>query len=218
VPTASPEPPPATPTAIPTSPATATSAAIDSIDTTEPTPTTEATAETEPTPEASPTPARVSPSRLVIPAINLEAPVITVAYENFTIGGQPVTTWAVPDYFAAGWHHTSAPPGQVGNTVLNGHQNIFSGVFRDLTEIQEDDEIFVYVGDREYQYRVVEKHLLSEEGQPLSVRVENARWIMPTDDERLTLVTCAPDTASTHRLIVVALPVQTTPTPALPIQ
>jgi len=38
------------------------------------------------------------------------------------------------------------------------------------------------------------------------VRQENARWIAPTDDERLTLVTCWPYTNNTHRVVVVAKP------------
>jgi LPXTG-site transpeptidase (sortase) family protein len=144
---------------------------------------------------------------LLIPTINLEAPIIKVGYANLKINGQPVTTWAVPETYAVGWHHSSAPPGQPGNTVLNGHQSGGSGVFRNLTALQPDDEIFIRMGDTTYHYRVAERHILEEEGQPLAVRAANARWIMPTGDERLTLVTCAPDFQTTHRLIVVALPV-----------
>ena len=38
--------------------------------------------------------------------------------------------------------------------------------------------------------------------------MENAAWIMPSEDERLTLVTCWPYTSNTHRLIIVARPVE----------
>jgi len=38
------------------------------------------------------------------------------------------------------------------------------------------------------------------------VRRQNARWIAPTTDERLTLVTCWPYTGNSHRLIIVAKP------------
>ena len=181
--------------------------------TTLPSPTPTAVEQDPPTPTWTPTapalapePASTVPDRLVIPAINLEAPIITVGYVNYTINGQTATTFAVPDHFAAGWHHTSAPPGNPGNTVLNGHQLINGGVFRDLEALRNDDEIIVYSGDAAHHYRVAEQHLLAEEGQPLSVRVENARWIMPTGDERLTLVTCAPYGKSSHRLIIVARP------------
>jgi sortase A len=37
-------------------------------------------------------------------------------------------------------------------------------------------------------------------------RLENARWIGPFPDERLTLVTCWPYTNNTHRVIVIAKP------------
>ena len=42
---------------------------------------------------------------------------------------------AVPDFFAAGWHTDSTPPGFPGNTVLNGHHNIYGEVFRDLDKV-----------------------------------------------------------------------------------
>ena len=38
-------------------------------------------------------------------------------------------------------------------------------------------------------------------------RVENAGWVLPTDDERLTLITCWPYESNTHRLVLVAKPV-----------
>jgi sortase A len=170
----------------------------ESIASSAPTPTTGPVATSEESP--------VGPNRLVIPAIDLEAPIITVGYDSITVDGQRVNTWAVPNFYAVGWHHTSAPPGEPGNTVLNGHQNIQGGVFRDLSALQTDDEIIVYADGTPYHYRVAERHLLAEEGQPLSVRIQNAHWIMPTDDVRLTLVTCAPEASSTHRLIIVARP------------
>ena len=49
-------------------------------------------------------------------------------------------------------------------------------------------------------------HLLEEKGMPEEVRRSNAQWIAPTDDERVTLVTCWPYTSNTHRLVIVAKP------------
>jgi sortase A len=129
-----------------------------------------------------------------------------VGLQELILSGQKVTTWAVPAYFAAGWHNASALPGYGGNVVLNGHQSIYGGVFHNLTDLSDNDEIVLYAGDKAFRYYVTERHLLAEEGQPLAVRIQNAKWIMPTAAERLTLVTCAPDAQSTHRLIVVALP------------
>jgi sortase A len=163
-------------------------------------------------PKPSPPPPesfRAPPTRLRIPAINLDAPVVTVGFVNSEFEGQPITTWIVPDTLAAGWHHTSAPLGGAGNTVLNGHQDVHGGVFRDLARAQVNDEIIVYAGDTAHCYRIAERHFLEEEGQSLQVRAQNAQWIMPTQDERLTLVTCAPYPQNTQRLIVVALPART---------
>ncbi len=161
--------------------------------------------------EKSPTPVPAlfpgaTPTRLVIPAIHLEAPIIPVGLTHYQVNGQAATTWAVPDHLAVGWHDTSALPGQGGNTVFNGHQDIYGGVFENLDQLNNGDEILVYADAVAYRYRVTEKHLVADEGQPSAVRARNVRWILATPDERLTLVTCAPAPHSDHRLIVVARP------------
>jgi sortase (surface protein transpeptidase) len=55
---------------------------------------------------------------------------------------------------------------------------------------------------------VVERYILKEAGMPLSVREKNAQWIAPTNDTRLTLVTCWPYywPGNSHRVVVVARP------------
>jgi hypothetical protein len=42
--------------------------------------------------------------------------------------------------------------------------------------------------------------------ESLEIRLDNGRWILPTEDERLTLVTCWPEDSNSHRLIIVAVP------------
>ncbi|RMF36141.1 MAG: sortase [Chloroflexi bacterium] len=158
------------------------------------------------TPPPTPDPASLIPVRLVIPAINLDAPVVPVGWETKEVNGQLVSTWIVPNAREAGWHKTSALPGEPGNTVLNGHHNIYGEVFRDLVELEPGDAIYLYTGQRVYHYQVTERHILKEKGEPIEVRIQNAQWIMPTDDERLTLITCWPYTNNTHRLVVVARP------------
>ncbi|HOG80388.1 MAG TPA: sortase, partial [Anaerolineaceae bacterium] len=49
--------------------------------------------------------------------------------------------------------------------------------------------------------------ILPERNQPVEQRIENARWIEPSVDTRLTLITCWPYESNTHRLVVVARPV-----------
>jgi len=111
--------------------------------------------------------------------------------------------------YAAGWHETSAPLGVPGNTVLNGHNTTNGEVFRDLYTLEIEDTITVYADDASYTYAVTETLLLPEAGQPLDVRRQNARYVMPTGDERLTLVTCHPYGSLRYRLIVIARPVAT---------
>ena len=142
------------------------------------------------------------PTRLVIPAINLDAPIEPVGWSQ--ING--VSTWDIPNHFAADWLETSAPWGRPGNTVLDGHHNMAGEVFRRLVDLKAGDVIEVYANDRVRVCEVTALHILLDRDQPLVVRRQNAAWIQPTLDERLTLVTCWPYTSNTHRLIVVAVP------------
>jgi LPXTG-site transpeptidase (sortase) family protein len=146
------------------------------------------------------------PERLVIASIALEAPVMPVHYRDIEVGGQVYHQWRVPSEFAAGWQDTSARLGLPGNTVLNGHHNAYGRVFENLAELRTGDVIQVYSGEWEYRYVVAAKLLLPERGQRLEVRMENARWLAASEDERLTLVTCWPAESNTHRLIVIAYP------------
>jgi sortase A len=136
----------------------------------------------------------------------VDAPVVTVTWETMEVDGQEQPAWEVPGMYAAGWHDTSAPLGVPGNTVLNGHNTTNGEVFRDLYTLEAGDSITVYSGDTPYRFSVAEVLILPEAGQPLEVRIENARYILPTDDERLTLVTCHPYGSLRNRLIAIAYP------------
>ncbi|MBE2220435.1 MAG: sortase [Anaerolineae bacterium] len=151
-----------------------------------------------------------SPVRIVIPAIDLDAPVERIGVEAVVHDGQTYYQWLVPEEYVAGWHENSARLGQPGNTVLNGHHNVNGEVFRDLVDLEEGDELIMYDENQAYTYRVTTKEILPERGQPIEVRLENAHWIAPTEDERITLITCWPYTDNSHRLVVVAEPIKTT--------
>jgi LPXTG-site transpeptidase (sortase) family protein len=142
------------------------------------------------------------PTRIVIPAIKLDAPVETTGWH--TVNG--ISQWDVPDHFAAGWLMTSAPLGKPGNTALTGHHNMAGEVFRDLVKLKRGDEITIYSNDKPYYYEITARKILPERGQPEKVRLENAHWIQSTTDERITLITCWPYTSNTHRLIIIAKP------------
>jgi sortase A len=146
---------------------------------------------------------------LVIPRLNLDVPIEPVGLIASAVA-PGVYEWAVPDYKAAGWLNTSAPLGVAGNTVLDGHHNIAGEVFRDLWTLQAGDEISLgRAGDLQV-YEVAEVLILPERDQPLSVRLENARYIQPSTDERVTLVTCWPYNDNSHRAVVIAHPRQQT--------
>lgn len=159
-----------------------------------------------PAPGPSPTPTPALPTRIVIPDIGVDAPVVPVSWQTAEGDDSAQMAWEVPDMYAAGWHQTSAPLGVPGNTVLNGHNTTHGEVFRDLYTLKAGDTITVYSGNTPHTYGVGEILILPEGGQPIEVRVENARYILPTDDERLTLVTCHPYGSLRYRLIVIAHP------------
>jgi sortase A len=149
-------------------------------------------------------PAGNIPTRIVIPSIKLDAPIETVGWH--VVDG--VSQWDVPDTFAAGWLMTSASLGKAGNTAITGHHNVAGEVFRNLVKLKRGDRVTLYAQDQPFVYEVQSRRILPERGQSDEVRRENARWMQPTTDERITLITCWPYTSNTHRLIIVAKPVE----------
>lgn len=149
----------------------------------------------------------VAPTRLVIPSIELDSSIVPVKLNTFVMNGVTYGTWDVAQN-EVGWHNLTAPLGRPGNTVLAGHSDINSRVFRNLEYVNVGDEIVAFSGStgQAHRYVVTQKVLVQEVGVSLETRIRNARWIYPTQDERLTLITCAYPGA-THRLIVVATPI-----------
>jgi LPXTG-site transpeptidase (sortase) family protein len=147
------------------------------------------------------------PDRIIIPAIHLDAPILSSTYSSLELRDQWFEQWKVPDEFAAGWQTNSAPLGMIGNTVIGGHHNEYGKVFGHLIDLEIGDIIYVFSGKVTFEYKIVDKQILQERDVSLDIRKENAKWISPTGDERLTLVTCWPKRSNTHRLIIVAEPV-----------
>ena len=146
------------------------------------------------------------PTRIVVPAIGVDAPVVPVSWYEKEFEGTTQAVWDVPDWYAAGWHETSAPVGEQGNTVLSGHNTANGEVFRDLYRLGVSDEIVLYSAEISRTYHISETLVLPEAGQPLEVRLANARYAAPTENERLTLITCHPYGSLRNRLIVIARP------------
>lgn len=168
------------------------------------------------TPESRPV--GMIPERLVIPSINIDAPILPVSYKEIRVDDKVYYQWLAPQEYAAGWQDSSTMLGLPGNTVLNGHHNEYGRVFKDLVTLDIGDEVSIYSGSQEFRYQVVAKLLLPERWAPLEKRFENARWIERSTDERITLITCWPADSNTHRVIIVAMPIGSvdnnpTPTP-----
>lgn len=159
------------------------------------------------TPTSTPRPSG-PPTRIEIPAAQLDAPVVSIPQLQLSLDGDVFEFWQAPKYRAAGWHEGSAELGQPGNTVLSGHHNINGDVFGGLSVLKQGDEIVMYAGDQPFRYVVSQNMLFEERDVSLAQRLENARWIMPSEDERLTLVSCWPPHSNQYRIIVVAVPVK----------
>jgi sortase A len=119
---------------------------------------------------------------LVIPAIGVDAPVVHgVDAASLKLG--------------VGHYDGSVNPGEVGNVVLAGHNDVYGEVFRDLDQLQTGDELTLYSQWGEYRYRVRGWRIV----EPSDVSVLDA-----TDTPTLTLISCYPYRIDTQRIIVVA--------------
>lgn len=140
------------------------------------------------TPTVEPTvdPQLLLPTRLRIPAMFLDSKVQEV---TINMGQWEVSALDI------GHHEGTGNPGETGNVVLAGHRDINSALFRELDRLGPGDEVYVSNSLGEYKYIVRE----SFEVSPDQIEV-----MAPTDDKRVTLITCTPIGLATRRLIVVA--------------
>ena len=148
-----------------------------------------------------------------MPAIKLDIPVVELGWSTKkNVAGEIFSEWDVAD-FAAGWHKNSAVPGEEGNIVMSGHNNIKGAVFRQLDRLKRGDEVILFAGGDPFAYVVDEVLILPEKYAALEQRKANAVYIQPSDDDRLTLVSCWPRNDNTHRIVVIARPVDS---PSIP--
>ncbi len=127
-----------------------------------------------------PTPGPGQPTRIRIPAIGVDAPVVEGdGWEQLMKG--------------VGHHPGSANPGQPGNMVLSGHDDIYGEVFRRLDRLKPGDPIIVYSHGKPYTYLVTEIHIV----EPTDVQ-----WLAPTPNPTVTLVSCYPYMVDNKRIIV----------------
>lgn len=129
-----------------------------------------------------PTPGPEQALGIKIPAIGVNAPIVQGdGWEELKRG--------------VGQHIGTADPGENGNLVLTGHNDIYGEVFRELNELSVGDEITVFTATTSYIYVITEKMIVA----PTFIEVMD-----PTPDATLTLISCYPYRIDTQRIVVLA--------------
>lgn len=133
-------------------------------------------------------------TRLVIPALGIDAPVVELPITN--------KTWDISGLTYEIAHlGGTANPGEKNNMVLAGHVTLKRGAgpFLNLESLEPGDMAVVYAGERAYTYRVVTKRY---------VEITDVSVAHPISDPILTLITCtgwdAQNRVYTERVAVIA--------------
>ncbi len=158
------------------------------------------------TPTPVPTPGRLPPAtRIVIPALGVDARVVEVSWKIVEINGVKVGVWDTAEN-AVAHHNSSANPGENDNVVMSGHHNIKGEVFKKLVDLKSGAEIILHAVDgKSYRYVVQDNLRIPEADASLEERLAHAQMYMGhTPDPTLTLISCWPYSGNTHRLIIIA--------------
>jgi sortase A len=135
-----------------------------------------------PPPVAIPTPGPEAPTRIVIPAIDVDALIVEGdSWEQLKLG--------------VGHHLGTADPGERGNLVLSAHNDIYGEIFRHLDDLELGDEVILYAGEQPFRYIVTAKQIV----EPTEVSV-----LAATTKPVATLISCYPYMVDTHRIVVIA--------------
>jgi LPXTG-site transpeptidase (sortase) family protein len=116
-------------------------------------------------------------TRVVIPKINVDAPVTLAPIQN--------DTWQV-DHLGQSVGHLegTAPPGSNSNIVLAGHVTLSAGVygpFAGLGQLAAGDEVVVYYGDQLFKYLVDSYQTVERTAVDVTY---------PSQTGQITLITC----------------------------
>lgn len=130
-----------------------------------------------------PTPGPQQATRIQIPAINVDAPVVQGdGWEQLKKG--------------VGQHIGSANPGEKGNVVLSAHNDIFGEIFRDLDLLKPGDQVIIFTtNQRVYTYAVTDTKIV----EPTQVEV-----MAPTTSPVVTLISCYPYLVDNQRIAISA--------------
>lgn len=132
-------------------------------------------------------------SKLVIPKINVNAPILTSNSIEESVIQSELKNGVVK-------YANTANPGEVGNTFIVGHssgylwdKSQFKYVFVLLDKMEIGDKAKVYNSGKKYVYEVTEKKV---------VEPKDTTVLAKTDEPYLTLMTCYPPGTTSKRLIV----------------
>ncbi len=154
--------------------------------------------------------------RLVIPRMQLDVPISEANWTTNGNQGRIYTDWVLP-YHSIGHLANTVNPGEAGNMILSGHNNLVGpnqfgvGLFAGLWDLQPGDPVYVYAKDgRAFEYQVAQSYPIKEVGEPLSVQQQ--QWKDISDyhgTPETTLITCwngpvAPLSGNSYRWIVTA--------------
>lgn len=175
-------------------------------------------------PTATPTAAAVAPARLAIADLKIDAKVVPMGWQVVETAQGPRSEWVIPEN-DAGHHINSAYLGDAGNLVISGHNNIYARIFLRISQawdnasrVKVDDftdrsdlldgrtiQLFDAAGKR-YDYVITDFLRVRDTGVSQQQRINNGRFLLPTNTAQLTIITCWPPTNNTHRLVVIAEP------------
>ena len=143
-------------------------------------------------------------TRLIIPRINQNLPVIRVSSEYLIEKDWSALETEMQEALKGGVVHYpgTSLPDQTGNTVITGHSSYFPwdpGRFKDVFALLHDvvigDKIALYYNQHKYIYEVSDIQI---------VLPSNIDILKQTPDKRMTLITCHPIGTNLKRLIVIA--------------
>jgi len=95
-----------------------------------------------------------------------------------------------------GQHAGTPNPGENGNIVLSGHNDIFGEIFRDLDRLEPGDAVILFTSRRTYTYTIQQTRIV----EPGQVEV-----MAPSREPTLTLISCYPYMVDKQRIAVTAM-------------
>lgn len=127
-----------------------------------------------------PTPGARQATRIVIPSIQVDAPIVQGdGWEQLRRG--------------VGQHIGTASPGQKGNLVLSAHNDIFGEIFKNLDMLIPGDIVTINTMGEQFTYVIKGTEVV----EPTAVDV-----MSPTTTPTLTLISCYPYLIDNKRIVV----------------